>query len=172
MIMTRLLIYICSCILLMGCKRGTHQVVELRNSSSEAIYFLISQNKTLSSSNDIAKIRPVTPKSISEIQNRDVEYEDKEIAESVKQNLYKHRIERDSIEILLTSESAGIFVEAISVGSIIKDRYNGTLHIFIISENDLQKYSDQEIIDKKLYTYFKSLTAEDIKEDTLTLEYF
>src|SRR5690606_5179020 len=108
MIMTRLLIYICSCILLMGCKRATHQVVELRNSSSEAIYFLISQNKTLSSSNDIAKIRPMTSKSISEIQNRDVEYEDKEIAESVKQNLYKHRIERDSIEILLTSESAGI----------------------------------------------------------------
>lgn len=156
----------------MGCKRATHQVVELRNSSSEAIYFLISQNKTLSSSNDIAKIRPMTSKSISEIQNRDVEYEDKEIAESVKQNLYKHRIERDSIEILLTSESAGIFVDAISIRSIIKDRYNGTLHIFIISENDLQKYSDQEIIDKKLYTYFKSLTVKDIKEDTLTFEYY
>lgn len=151
-----------------GCKRGNPQVVALRNLSSENLYFLISENKVLTNTNEIARIRPITSNPFSEIK---VEYEDKEQAESIKYNLHRYLIEKDSLTILLSSESAGTFVNAITIQSIIKDRYNGELNIFIITENNLKKYSDQEIIDKKLYRHFKALTAEDIKEDTLILEY-
>lgn len=169
--MKRLLTYFCLLLLLLSCKRGTYQVIELRNSSLEAVYFLLSEDKILSNPNDIAKIRPATSLPISKIKDSDIEYEDMDTEERIKQNLYRYRIERGSTETLLTSESAGIFVNAISVESIIKDRYKNDLHIFLISESDLQKNSDQEIIDQKLYYYFKSLNAEDIKESTLTFIY-
>lgn len=152
----------------MGCKRGNYQVIALRNLSSETIYFLISENKVLTNTNEIAKIRPITSNPFSEIK---VEYEDKEQAASIRHNLYRYRIERDSSGIILTSESAEIFNNSVSVQRIIKNRYNGQLNIFIITENDLLKHSDQEVIDRKLYKHFKAVTAENIKEDTLTLEY-
>lgn len=167
--MMRLLIFICLLIVFVNCKRGNHQVVELRNSSSENIYFLVSKNKILTSPNEVAKVRPITSGSIEDVK---AQHEDKEQEKSNKQNLYRYQIERDCVETILSSESAEIFVNAISLQSIINDRYNGYFYVFIIGENDLLKYSDQEILDKKLYKHFKTLTAKDIKEDTLTLEYF
>jgi hypothetical protein len=122
----------------------------------------------LTNTNEIAKVRPITSDPFSEIK---VEYEDKEQAESIRHNLYRYRIERDSVGTILTSESAEFFTNAITVSEIIEDRYNGHLNIFIITENDLLKHSDQEVIDKKLYRHFKVVTTESIKEDTLTLEY-
>lgn len=166
--MSRLLIFICFTIIFASCRRGNYQVIALRNLSSETIYFLVSENKVLTNTNEIAKVRPIISNPFSEIK---VEYEDKDQAESIRHNLYRYRIERDSVGTILTSESAEIFVNAISIQSIIKDRYNGQLNIFIITENDLLKHSDQEVIDKKLYRYFKAVMAENIKEDTLTLEY-
>ena len=151
-----------------GCKRGNHQVIALRNLSSETIYFLISDNKVLTNTNEIAKVRPIASDPFSEIK---AEYEDKELAESIRHNLYRYRIERDSVGTILTSESAEFFANAITVKEIIENRYNGQLNIFIITENDLKKYSDKKIIDKKLYRHFKALKTEDIKEDILTLEY-
>lgn len=167
--MMRLLIFICFLIVFASCKRGNHQVVELRNLSSENIYFLISKNKVLTSPNEVAKVRPITSGSIADVK---VQHEDKEQAKSIKQNLYRYQIEKDSTELILSSESSGIFVNSISIQSIINDRYNGRFYVFIITENDLLKYSDQEIINKKMYKHFKTLTAKDIEEDTLTLEYF
>lgn len=167
--MMRLLFFISILFFFASCKRGNRQVIELRNSSLENVYFLISENKVLSNLNEIARIRPIISRSIEEI---NIEYEDKEQAESTKNNLFQYRIERDSIAILLSSESAGIFINSITIKRIITDRFNGQLHVFIITEHDLQKHTDQQIINKKLYKHFGTLTPEDIKEDSLTLEYF
>jgi hypothetical protein len=127
--MTRLLIFIGFITVLAGCKRGNHQVIALRNLSSENIYSLISENKVLTDPNEVSKVRPITSDPFSEIK---VEYEDKEQAERIKYNLYRYRIEKDSLETLLTSGVVGIFVDANSIQNLIKDRYNGQLNIFIL----------------------------------------
>ncbi|MEJ7645975.1 MAG: hypothetical protein WKF87_15375 [Chryseolinea sp.] len=166
--MSRLLIFIVSIIAFASCKRGDQQIISLKNLSPENIYFLISDNKVLKNANELAKVRPITSNPFSEIK---VEYAEKEQAESIRHNLYRYRIEVDSAGTILTSESAGIFVNAISIQNIIKDRYNGQLNVFVITETDLLKHSDQEVIDKKLCRHFKAIMAENIKENTLTLEY-
>jgi hypothetical protein len=112
----------------------------------------------LSDPNEIAKIRPLL-------------VEDNEVANSIRDYSHRYQIERDSLGIIMTSESAELFVNILPIQSIIKDRYNGRLNIFTISENALFDHSDQDIIGKKLYKHFKTITAEQIKEDTLALEY-
>ena len=149
------------------CGKNQYQMIKMRNRSLEPVYFLISSN-VVPKVYEIARIRPITSSQIDEIK---IEHADKEQTESIKHNLYRYLIEKDSMETLLTSESAGIFVNAISLQDIIRDRYNGKINVFIITESDLKNYSDKEIIDKKLYTRFKALKAEDVKEDMLILEY-
>ncbi len=167
--MSRQLIFVFLTISFVSCKRSKLQIITLRNLSSETIYFLISRDSVVTNTNEIAKVRPITSDPFSEIK---VEYEDKELAERIGHNLYRYRIERDSVGIILTSESAGIFVNAVRVMEIIRNRYHGQLHIFIITENDLLQHSDQEVIDKKLCKHFKAVTVENIHEDTLSIEYF
>lgn len=90
----------------------------------------------------------------------------------IKKNLYRNLVERDSVGILLSSESVGIFVNAVTIQQIIEDRYNGSLNIFIINEADLIKNSNQEIVNKKLCKHFTTIVAEELKKDTLLVEYF
>ena len=73
---------------------------------------------------------------------------------------------------MLSSESAEIFVDAISIQRIINDRYNGKVNVFIVKESDLSEYSDQAIIEKKLYKYVTTLTEKSITDDTITIQYF
>ncbi len=164
----RWIIYIIFQLLIVGCQRGDHQVILLKNLSAKDIYFLISKNKILTNKDDIARIRPIVARKLQETNSNSV---NNQVEHSRKQSLFRFLIEKDSIEVILTSEAAGIYVNAITIKSIIKDRFDGQINIFIINENDLIKHSDQEIIDKKLYKYFKTLTLEDIVADTLTLEY-
>lgn len=165
----RWIIYIYFLTVFVSCKRENHQVVALINLSSQNIYFIASKNKVLTGPSEVAKVRPITSDPFSEIR---VEYEDKEQAESIKHNLFRYKVESDSVETILTSEGVAIFNNSVSIQRIIKDRYNGELHVFIITENDLLKHTDEEIIAEKLYKHFTTLTPEDIKEDSLTLKYF
>ena len=141
-----------------SCKRGERQIITLRNSSLENIYFLVSGNSILSDPNEIGDIRPII-------------VQDTEVANSIKGYSHRHQIAKDSLKIIINSESAEIFTDIVSIQSIIKDRYNGQLNIFIINENKVLTYSDQDIIDKKLYKHFKTITAEQMNADTLALEY-
>lgn len=141
-----------------GCKRRGQQIITLRNLSSENICFLISEKTILSDPNEIAKVRPMV-------------VEDKEVANDIRDYSHRYQIERDSLGIIMTSESAELFVNIVPIQSIINDRYNGRLNIFIINENRLFAHSDEDIIDEKLYKHFKTVTAEQVIGDTLALEY-
>jgi hypothetical protein len=155
------------------CKRGTHQTIELKNSSSESVYYLISKNIE-PDENEISKIRPAAYESFTE-NKKDHGHaksdEDSTMRMRIKQNLYRYRIERNASAIILSSESAEIYVNIISIQSIIKDRYNGEANVFIIKERDLERNSDKEIIAKKLCTHFVSLNEGNLTHDTLILEY-
>jgi hypothetical protein len=163
--MIRILIGFCLLAGLVSCKRGKHQLLQLKNASAETIYFVISPDSILSNPNDIWGIRPKSAKSdLSRIS------EDQDSIR--KQILYRYRIAKGESEIMLTSGSAEIFVDAISIQSIINNRYNGKLNVFVIKESDLSGYSDQAIIEKKLYKYVTTLTEKSITGDTTTIQYF
>lgn len=157
--------YLFFLLLFAGCKRGNRQEILLRNLSSEDIYFLLSKNQLLTDPNDITNIRPKVVWKLD-----DVKMDQKE-AKSTKLSLYRNLIQRDSLEVILTSGSMAIFVDGVTIQSIIKDRFGGQMNIFIITQNHLGDYSDQEIIDQKLYKFVKTLSVEDIKSDMLVLEY-
>lgn len=153
---------------LVSCKQRNHQIIELKNSSSGNIYFLISKNST-PVSDEIQKIRPISASPISDLKVMSIENDSLKV---IKKNLYRNLVERDSVGILLSSESVGIFVNAVTIQQIIEDRYNGSLNIFIINEADLIKNSNQEIVNKKLCKHFTTIVAEELKKDTLLVEYF
>lgn len=157
--------YLFFLLLFAGCKRGNRQEILLRNLSSEDIYFLLSKNQLLTDPNDITNIRPKVAWRLDDVKM------DQNEAKSTKLSLYRNLIQRDSLEVILTSGSMAIFVDAVTIQSIIKDRFGGQMNIFIITENHLGGYSEQEIIDQKLYKFVKTLSVEDIKSDTIVLEY-
>jgi len=163
--MIRVLIAFCLLTGLVSCKRGMHQQVRLKNASSETVYFVISPDSILSNPNDISRIRPITTKS-------DYSKISKDQDSIWKETLYRNRIEKGKSGILLSSESAEIFVDAISVKGIVNDRYNGKVNVFVIKESDLSEYSDRSIIEMKLYQYVTTLTEKSITADTTTLQYF
>lgn len=133
-------------------------MITLRNSSSENIYFIVSENGVLSDPNEVAKVRPLM-------------VEDMEVAAHIRGYSHRYQIERDSLGTIMTSESAEIFANTVPIQSIIKNRYNGRLNIFVIAESDLFNYSDQDIVDRELYKHLKTVTDEQVKEDTMALEY-
>jgi hypothetical protein len=169
--MIRFLIGFCLLAGLVSCRRGTHQQVQLKNASSETIYFVISSDSILSNPNDIWSIRPITAESdLSKIS--DMTFREDQDSIRSKHNLYRYRIEDGGSAIMLSSESAEIFVDAVSIQSIINHRYNGKVNVFVVKESDLSQYSDEAIIEKKLYKYVTTLTEKSITEDTLTVQYF
>ncbi|MCW5910033.1 MAG: hypothetical protein KIT62_03105 [Cyclobacteriaceae bacterium] len=160
--MTRLLIFVFISIILLSCRKGIHQEIAIKNLSLGNVYFLISENEILSNPDEMASIRPKTsaPDSLMDI----AYFKDRETAEMIKESLYRNRIERDSLVTILSSESAGIFIDAVSIQRIINDRYKGKIHIFIIPEKILLLHPDNEIINNKLYQNFKTLTAGEIED--------
>lgn len=169
--MIRVLIGFCLLAGLVSCKPGRHQQVQLENASSETIYFVISPDSILSNPNDIWRIRPITAESdLSRIS--DITFKEDQDSVSIKHNLYRYRIEKGTSAIMLSSESAEFFVDAISIQRIINDRYNGNVNVFAVKENDLSEYSDGAIIEKKLYKYVTTLTEKSITSDTTTIQYF
>lgn len=160
--------FIISLFVFVACKTGNHQMILLKNLSSEDIFFLISKDKVLKNTDDIAGIRPKIPWQLVETKTNQ---DDKEEVESTKQSLFRYLVEKDSLGVILTSGSAEIFLDAVTIKSIIKDRFDGQVNIFIITKNDLYKFSDQEILDQKMYRFFKTLNTDNVNTDTLTLEY-
>jgi hypothetical protein len=118
------------------------------------------------------KIGQVRPKSSIPLNAGNEDFDQKIEYDGLKHSLYRYLIEKDSSEILLTSEAVSIFVDAISLQEIIADRFNGELSIFIITGQDLMNFTDQEIMTKGKYSYFKSIKSDEIISDTLTLEYY
>ena len=130
----------------------------LKNSSSETVYYLISRDSILKNSNEIANIRPHTYESIIENDSSKVYPNEKEDSAGMfDQQLYPHRVLKNKLAVLLTSQSAEIFADATSLRGVIKSQYNGVAFVFIVKTNDLGRNSDQEILDKKQYTYFSAL---------------
>ncbi len=80
-------------------------------------------------------------------------------------------IETNGSAMLLSSESAEMFANSISIQRIINDRYNGEFNVFLIEPNVLLGHTDQEIVEGKLYTFFVRLTERDITADTVILKY-
>jgi hypothetical protein len=157
---------------LVNCKRNRHQVVELKNLSSQTVYYLISKNRTITNANEIADIRPKSYESFIESEKNQIHVLDEEDSlMRLKQNLFQYRIEANASTVVMSSESAEIYVDKISIQSIIKDRYNGEANIFLIKSRDLEENSDVEIIERKLYIHLISLTEEDITRDTVVIEY-
>lgn len=155
-----------------SCRRGIHQTVDLKNSSSESIYYLISKN-TVPHTDEIESIRPRSYESSGSEKNQNPakNAEDSLMRMRIEQNLYRFRIKSNDSATILSSESAEVFVDVVSIQSIIRDRYNGKANVFIIKESDLKKNSDEDILDKKLYAKVISLTEEDITNDILAFEY-
>lgn len=153
--------FICFLIVCVGCKRGEKQRIEVRNLSSQNVYFALSKNNNLSS-NDIAFIRPINSVSVEQLNNENSDN---------KRYFYPYLIEKDSLTTIISSESAGIFVNKITIQSIINDRFDGKVNVFIVKEKDLSSFTDEEIVSKSLYKFFKTITADDMTQDVLILEY-
>lgn len=165
-----LLIYLSLIASSISCEVRKHQAIVLKNLSLKTIYYLVSDSKELSNPCHIAKIRPRYFDYFSG--DSDVSDSSDELSESIDHNLYPQRIKKGDFRTLISSESNGIFVNSISIQEIIQDRYNGKLHVFVISEENLIKYSDQEIIDKKAYEKVREIRIGDIEGDSLVIEYF
>jgi hypothetical protein len=165
----RSLAYCCLVLSLFSCKRGDHQTILLRNLSDESIYFILSDS---SGSIDATKIEQVRPKSSIPINDNNEDFDRQGEYQRLKNSLYRYLIEKDSSEILLTSESVSIFIDAISLKEIITDRFNGELNIYIVTGHDLMTFTDQEILTLGKYIHFKSVTSVDVISDTLKLEYY
>jgi hypothetical protein len=172
--MIRVVIGFCLLTGLGSCKRAPHQQIQLKNTSSAAIYFLVSADSILSNSNDIWQIRPITTESdlskIDELLAR--AKDDPDLYVRMNRNLYRYRIAASDSAILISSESAEIFVDAMSVHTIINQRYNGQMNVFVISEKDLSENSDETIIERKLYRHVARVTEKSMTGDTTTIQYF
>lgn len=159
--------------LLVGCRKGIKQIIEIENKSENNIYFLISKDSIIKDNNTIKMIRPRTLASFLEQEKRVNHLENK--ADSLirlKNYMYPYRIEPNNSKIILSSESTEMFINTISIKEIIKNQYNNKANVFIIKERDLNLYSDKEIINEKKYEIFLSLTDKEIIKDTLLFKYF
>jgi hypothetical protein len=158
----KLLVIFSSCFLLFACERNSHQAVVMKNWSSETIYFILSANEEIVDPYEIANLRSMilAPRTL------------KMRVEEMYEKLERFRIPAGNSAMILSSESAGIFVNAITIKSIIEDRYSGKIHIFIIKERDLKNYPDNEILERKMLRHFTTIMAEGIDKDIFMLEYF
>jgi hypothetical protein len=147
-------------VFILACKKGEKQKITLLNESSKNIYFLLSKEKLITNISDISNVLKMNLWQENESQSNN---NAKRLNEEF--NPKNHFIKKGDSAILITSESTGIFLNSITIKSIIKERFNGVLNIYIIAENDLLNHSEHEIIDKKLFKLFKSVTANDINED-------
>lgn len=172
--MKRLIIILIIVTSVVGCKRGPHQVILLKNSSADTIYYILSEDSTLTNLREIADVRPITSQSLSsfekELKNINTKNQQEDSLERYKNALYRYRIGKGEVVVLISSESAEIFVDATSIQNIIKHRYNGKANVFIIRGDDLEKFTDNEIADQKNLP-FLSLKEENISGDSLMLEY-
>lgn len=161
----RSVIFVFSISILFGCKRGPQGVVALKNASQENVYFIVSASPVLND-HDVSMARPVkrNPGVVDSAGKS-------ELDAAARWNLYRYLVEKDSTRSIVLSESAGIFVNSISVASIIEDRYNGAMNIFVINESDLLDHTDEEVIKGRLYTLIRTLKPSDVRHDTLLLTY-
>src|SRR5262245_41431628 len=116
--MKKLLIYTWMLCLFAGCKRGNHQVVLLKNQSRESVCFIVTENDILKNPDEIARLR--TQGSIGQI---DTDFENEELAKRARYSMFRNGVERDSMAVVLTSESAGVFLNSITIEGIIDNRY-------------------------------------------------
>jgi PBP1b-binding outer membrane lipoprotein LpoB len=142
-----------------SCNVRNPQAVFLKNSSDENIYFILSTDSLNPTEKEISVIRPASY----------LGYE--EIADEQFRGLYQHLIPKGAVLPIVTSESSEVFVNSVSIQSIIKNRYQGKLSVFVLSEKDLAANSDQEIIEKQLAQKTLTLKIDDILEDTVLFVY-
>jgi hypothetical protein len=152
-------------VFVLACKKGEKQKITLVNESSENIYFLLSKEKVLTNISDISNVIKMN---LLQENNAQFNSNAKRLNEEFNPN--NNFIKKGDSAILITSESTGIFLNSITIKSIIKERFNSVLNIYIITENDLLNHSEQEIIDKKLFKLFKSVTANEINEDETVIK--
>lgn len=142
-----------------SCGGRNPQAIFLQNSSDENVYFVISSDSLNPSEEEISSIRPSSYLGYDE--SVDDQYRD----------LYRNLIPKGAVLPIITSESSEVFVNSVSIQSIIRNRYQGKLSVFVISERDLAAKSDQEIIEEQLAQKLRTLTIEDISDDTVSLVY-
>jgi hypothetical protein len=119
------IIYLIILIFLLACKKGEKQKITLLNESSENIYFLLSKEKVLTNISDTSNIVKMNLLQENESQfNTNA----KRLIEEFNPN--NNFIEKGESAILITSESTGIFLNSITIKSIIKERFNGALNIY------------------------------------------
>jgi hypothetical protein len=142
-----------------SCGGRNPQAIFLQNSSDENVYFVISSDSLNPSEEEISSIRPSSYLGYDE--SVDDQFRD----------LYRNLIPKGAVLPIITSESSEVFVNSVSIQSIIRNRYQGKLSVFVISERDLAAKSDQEIIEEQLAQKLRTLTIEDISDDTVSLVY-
>jgi hypothetical protein len=154
---------VCFCTIAISCKKGNRQVVVLDNISSENIFFVLSKEASIRNNSDISAIR-TTGLRITQSKNRELI----ESSERYNTNIVKS----GESSIILTSEAAGIFLDVISIGSVIQDRYDGRVYVFVVKEGDLSSYSDLEIIKRYRYSLLAILRPGEMVEDSIVLKYY
>lgn len=142
-----------------SCGGRNPQAIFLQNASDENVYFILSSDSLNPSEEEISSIRPSSYLGYDE--SVDDQFRD----------LYRNLIPKGAVLPIITSESSEVFVNSVSIQSIIRNRYQGKLSVFVISERDLAAKSDQEIIEKQLAQKLQTLTIEDISDDTVSLAY-
>lgn len=118
-----------------SCVGRNSQAIFLQNSSDENVYSIISNDSLNPSEEEISSIRPSSYLGYDE--SVDDQYRD----------LYRNLIPKGAVLPIITSESSEVFVNSVSVQSIIRNGYQGNLSVFVVSERDLAAKSDQEIIE-------------------------
>lgn len=157
-------------LLIVGCKGGVHQEILLLNKSNSSIHCILYSDTTLNIS-EIESLRPETDITIKEHFKSLANYSKNDSLEIVESLKTKGTIKPNTSKIILASSYVGIFRNKESIKSLIKNHYNGKVHIFILKSEYLNNYSNKEIIEKKLYKQFVTLTEKDIIKDTLIFEY-
>lgn len=142
-----------------SCGGRNPQAIFLQNSSDENVYFILSSDSLNPSEEEISSIRPSSYLGYDE--SVDDQFRD----------LYRNLLPKGAVLPIITSESSEVFVNSVSIQSIIRNRYQGKLSVFVISERDLAENSDQEIIEKQLAQKLQTLTIEDISDDKVSLAY-
>ena len=126
-------------LLMAGCKGGVRQEILLFNKSNNGIYCILHTDTTLNVS-EIEHLRPETDSSIVKHFKNLANYSKKDSLEIVESLKLKGLIKPNSTKIILASSFVGIFRDKENIKSLIKNQYNGKANIFVVKENDLNKY--------------------------------
>jgi hypothetical protein len=99
-------------------------------------------------------------------------YESKEDSLIARDNyMFPFRIKKDSEKRIFESMSEDVAINIISMQQRIKENYDGKLNIYVIKANDLISFSDNQIINNKLYKKVKSFTEKDILSDSILVKF-